>query len=138
MILYDIRGKLVKKNISKYRIKWDKKVASDLQFQVKQFLKQFWIASLVYEEFPVFGTRMRVDFINLTRKIAIEVNGDQHYSYNSHFHKGSKHEFFKSFERDEKKKDWLKMNSFKYIELDTNDVKNLSKELILEKFGIEL
>ena len=89
MRLFNLSGRLISKNVSKYRIDWDAHSKSKLQFEVKQFLKEFWLNHIVYEEFPVYGSRMRVDFLNATRKIAVEVNGAQHASFNKFFHQNS-------------------------------------------------
>ena len=86
MRLLSLSGKLVSKNVSKYRVDWNKKSRSNIQFEVKQFLSLHWENHIVYEEFPVYGSRMKVDFLNATRKIAIEVNGAQHTSFNKFFH----------------------------------------------------
>ena len=80
MKLYNLTGRLINKNVSQFLIDWEKKSRSNIQFEVKQFLKPFWKNHICYEEFPVFGSRMKVDFINFTKKIAIEVNGEQHYN----------------------------------------------------------
>ena len=82
MRLYNIRGKLQSKSVTKYLVDWDKKSRSKLQFNTKQFFKQYWENHIVYEEFPVYGSRMKVDFINATKKIAVEVNGQQHDEFN--------------------------------------------------------
>ena len=37
--LKDVRGRLKKANFLKYKINWDKKVASEPQFRAKKFLK---------------------------------------------------------------------------------------------------
>ena len=67
MRLYNIHGKLVSKNVSKYLIKWDGKSRSNIQFKTKQFLKKHWSNQIVYEEFPVYGTRMKVAILNATK-----------------------------------------------------------------------
>jgi hypothetical protein len=78
MRLYNINGKLQSRNVSKYLIKWEGKSRSLIQKEVKKFLKTYWENQVVYEEFPVYGTRMKVDILNATKKIAVEVNGPQH------------------------------------------------------------
>mgnify|MGYP006979372245 CR=1 FL=1 len=88
--LYSITGRLMSKNVSKYMINWDEGSRSKLQYRVKQFLKPFWCYQMVFEEFPVYGTRMEVDILNATKKIAIEVNGPQHKKYNEFFHANSR------------------------------------------------
>ena len=92
MKLYDISGKLRYKSVQKYRIKWDGKCRSNLQYDVKQFFKTYWSGQICYEEFPVYGTRMKVDLINMTKRIAVEVQGAQHDSFNKFFHNNSRAE----------------------------------------------
>lgn len=135
MRLYDIRGRLVYHNINKYLINWDGPSPSKLQKRVKDFLRPYWQRHLVYEELIVYGSRMRVDFFNATKKQAIEVNGSQHDSYNNFFHK-NRMNYFMSIKRDVKKAEWLEKNGFKLIELEEDDIPFLSPEYIKEKFGV--
>ena len=135
MRLYNIRGRQVNKNVSRYLIDWDKKSRSNLQFKVKQFLKPFWEKHIVYEEFPVFGTRMKVDIVNVTKFIAVEVNGQQHGSYNKFFH-NSRYGYFQSISRDVKKEEWLEKNGFEVITVEYDEVDFLTEEFIKEKFDI--
>jgi|TARA_R110000765_G_scaffold34451_1_gene78000 hypothetical protein len=138
MRLYNVNGRLVNKNVTKYTIKWDGKSLSNLQFKTKQFLKPIWRSHFVYEEFPVYGTRMSVDFVNATKKVAIEVNGQQHSSFNKFFHDGSPNKFLESLARDKKKKDWLEDNGFILIEINYDQVDSLSKKFVKETFDVVL
>ena len=108
------------------------------QFEVKQFLLKHWENHIVYEEFPVYGSRMKVDFLNATRKIAVEVNGAQHTSFNKFFHKNSRAKYLSSIQRDYEKYEWLIKNDYKFIELEQGDMKELSAVFIFNKFGIEI
>lgn len=137
MRLYNIRGRQVNKNVSRYLIDWDKKSRSNLQFKAKQFLKPFWEKHIVYEEFPVFGTRMKVDIVNVTKFIAVEVNGQQHGSYNKFFH-NSRYGYFQSISRDVKKEEWLEKNGFEVITVEYDEVDSLTEEFIKEKFDISI
>ena len=137
MRLYNIRGRLINKNVSKHLIDWKKKSRSNLQFKVKQFLKPFWEKHVVYEEFPVFGTRMKVDIVNVTKYIAVEVNGQQHSSFNKFFH-NSRYGYFQSISRDVKKEDWLEKNGFTLLTIEYDEVGDLTETFIKEKFDISL
>ena len=137
MRLYNINGKLQSKNVTKYLIDWNKKSRSNLQFKTKQFLKSFWKNQIVYEEFPVFGSRMKVDFLNATKKVAIEVNGPQHSSFNKFFHK-NRLRYLESIKRDYKKREWLSKNNFKIIEIEEYEVKELSKNFFKVRFNLVL
>ena len=136
MELKNIRGKVVNKNVVPYLIDWDGPSLSKFQFNVKQFFKPFWIGHVVFEEFPVFGSRLRVDILNATKMIAVEVNGDQHSEYVEFFHQ-NEGEFFRTMQRDILKIQWLESNRFRVIEIVPTDLP-LSPESIFEKFEIEI
>jgi hypothetical protein len=132
-------GKTVSKNCFKYLIKWDGKSPSKIQFRVKQLLKPFWLAHVVFEELALAGTRFRVDFFNATRRLAIEVNGPQHDEFNHFFYGGSKTKFVNSMDRDLQKVKWLELNDIKLIEVieeDLDDLDSFYKKLdICNKIG---
>ena len=138
MRLFDVNGKLVEQNVAKYFVKWDGQCRSKIQFAVKQFLKPYWKSHMVYEEFPCFGSRLQVDILNITMKIAIEVNGNQHESYNPFFHNGSPANYLKGFKNDYKKFQWLQRNNFKVVEITEKEVPRLTYDFFKDKFGITL
>lgn len=132
MRLFNAKGKLQSKSVTRFLINWDKKSRSKLQFRVKQFLKPLWKNHIVYEEFPVYGTCLKVDIFNATKKVAIEVNGPQHESFNPFFHDNSRLNYLKSIKRDYQKAQWLEKNGYKLIELSTSDVDNLNEEFLVK------
>ena len=138
MRLLNINGKLQYKNVTKYLIDWDKKSKSKLQFKVNEYLKKFWKNQIVYEEFPVYGTRMKVDIVNVTKRIAIEVQGPQHSSFNKFFHGNSRARYLESIKRDVKKMTWLESNDFKVVEIEGQEVDNLSKKFFKEKYKVNI
>ena len=138
MRLYNTRGRLVNKNVEKFRIQWDEKSRSNIQFQVKQFLKPFWFGHVVYEEFPVYGSRLKVDIINFTRRIAIEVHGNQHFKFNKFFHNDRRSNWLNSLKRDDDKLVWLEKNGIFVVEILEDEVPKISEEFMLEKFQLSL
>ena len=74
---------------------------------------------------------MSIDFLNLTRKIAVELDGRQHHSKNWP-HKTNEC-FLKQLKRDEFKLKWAELNGFKMIEIYEDD--ELDIHLLL-KLGI--
>ena len=136
MRLLNIHGNLIHKNVKKNIIKWQDKSRSKLQFDFKQFFYPYWKNQIVYEEFPVYGTLLKVDFLNATKKIAVEIQGNQHESFNKFFHDNSRLKYLQSIKRDVQKSKWLEMNNFKFLELYENDLKILSPQYIEEKCGI--
>jgi very-short-patch-repair endonuclease len=110
------------KNISKYLINWDSDCKSGIQKNVKDHLKHHWFADVVFEEFPVAGTRLTLDFYNSTQKTAIEVDGNQHYRYNKFFHSNSRQNFLQQLKRDERKEYFCEINKIKLIRVLESDV----------------
>jgi len=138
MRLFNIYGRLERRNVNKYLIKWDSPSRSKIQFKTKQFLKKYWRNSIVYEEFPVYGSRMKVDILNATSKIAVEVNGAQHSKYNKFFHANSRINYLNSIKRDFKKLEWLEENEYNLVEINYDEVDCLSKDFFKKKFKIDL
>jgi len=135
--LKNINGREVNKNVTSCLIDWGKKSRSKLQFSVKKFLKPHWCHQVCFEEFPVYGTLQKVDFLNATIKVAIEVNGRQHTEYVEYFHK-NKANYLKSIKRDWIKTEWLESNNYELIEIETADIPHLSPKWIEKKFDIEI
>ena len=138
MRLYNIHGRIQNRSVSKYLINWNKKSRSKLQKRVKDFFRPYWLAHIVYEEFPVYGTRLKVDILNATIKVAIEVNGPQHSSFNKFFHGNSRAKYLASIKRDHEKQLWLEKNQYKLIELEESDLEYLSKKYIEDTFKIKI
>ena len=140
MRLFTPSGKLVYKNLERFRIRWDDptKSKSQIQFAVKQFLKPFWFAHVVFEEMPVFGTRLHCDIVNMTRRIAVEVDGNQHENFNTFFHGGSRLKYLGSIKRDVAKEEWLEKNQIRLVRIYQDEAKTLTEAFFKEKFGIAL
>ena len=136
MRLLNVNGKLINKNVRNYLIDWESKSRSNLQFKFKQFFYPYWKNHIVYEEFPVYGSMLKIDLLNATKKIAVEIQGAQHESFNKFFHQDSRLKYLESIKRDVKKEKWIEMNNFKFIEVYESDLKNLSPQYIEEKCGI--
>ena len=138
MRLLNINGRLVNKNVRKNLVDWEGKSRSNLQLKFKRFFYPYWKNHIVYEEFPVYGTMLRIDFLNATKKIAVEIQGDQHESFNEFFHNKSRLKYLESIKRDVRKEQWINLNGFKFIELYEEDLKTISPKYIEEKCGINI
>ena len=138
MRLLNVNGKLVSKNVQKYKIDWRKNTRSKVQTKVKRFLKEYWKNQTAYEEFPVYGTRLKVDFLNATKRTAIEVQGRQHNSYNSFFHKNSRANYLESIKRDQQKALWLEQNGFFLLEIREEEVNDLNKVFFIDNSSFPL
>jgi len=137
MRLLSIKGKLTNKNVTRFLIEWDKKSRSIAQADVKKFLYPYWKNNIVYEEFPVYGSLLKVDILNATRKIAIEVHGPQHEDFH-YFHNNSRAAFLKGIKNDEIKSKWLQDNKLQQVIIYTKEIKELSSTFFVERFNITL
>lgn len=127
-----------KKRVSKakkYLINWDSESRSKFQKQVKDFVKEYWMNDVVFEEFPLAGSRLSFDFYNSNKKVAIEVQGGQHLKYTPHFHGKSKSNWLGQIRRDNDKEKFCKINGIKLVEIYPKD--KLSVDLF-ESFGVIL
>tara|TARA_R110000772_G_scaffold144512_6_gene254326 strand:+ start:894 stop:1301 length:408 start_codon:yes stop_codon:yes gene_type:complete len=113
------------KNAKKYLIDWESKSRSKFQNRVKIFLMPYWKNDIVFEEFRIVGSRLSLDFYNANKKIAVEVQGDQHIKYVKHFHK-TRLNYLDQLKRDQKKLDFCNFNDIKMVEVYTADVINAS------------
>ncbi len=121
------------RNATRYLIKWNGKCRSKIQAKVKDKLYPFWFADIVFEELPVVGTRLTLDFYNANKQIAIEVDGSQHYKFNKFFHNNSRIKFLNQLERDDIKEKFCEKNNIKLVRILDTDV--LDKELF-RKLGL--
>lgn len=134
MIFLTSNGKERKiKNSCRYLVNWDKDCRSKIQKRVKDLLYKYWVADVVFEELPVVGTRMTIDFYNANKKVAIEVDGNQHYKFNKFFHSNSRQNFLSQLQRDEKKEYFCEINQIKLVRILENDTLN---EELLQKLDI--
>lgn len=138
MIIPNINGKSKNINISKYLIDWNKASASIAQTNAKKFLQKYWSADRVCEEFRVPGSRLRIDFINFSKKIVLEVSGQQHEKFVEFYHK-NRLNFLKSIKRDVKKLDWVEnIICFKFLEITDKEASTLTEEFFLTTLGVKL
>lgn len=131
-------NRLVLLNISKHRIDWDDDGSSSLETRFRDLIKPFWGNDVVLFQTMIPGSKLRIDFLNLTRKIAVETSGNQHFKFNKHFHSNSRAVYLASMKRDMQKQEWLRREGFKFIELIEKDLDLFSLDYIYETFGVDL
>lgn len=129
----NLKGKDVKINISKYKIDWDAPERSKFQFRVKKFLEPYWKSHVVLSEFRIVSTLMTFDLYNMTTKVAVEIQGAQHQSFNKFFHNNSKANYLEQLKRDQLKIQFCEMNKITLIEIFPEDEENLSKAWFEER-----
>lgn len=104
----------------RYRIDWAASSKSKFQTRIKNFLQPYWQYDIVFEELPIVGTRMSLDFYNANKRMAIEVQGQQHISYVKFFH-GNKDRLREQFFRDLSKAQFCEINDIVLVEIYPND-----------------
>lgn len=122
------------KNAKKYLIDWNAKSRSKFQKNVKDFLVSYWKHDIVFEEFRVVGTMLSLDFYNANKKIAVEVQGDQHTKFVKHFHK-TRLKYLDQLNRDQKKLDFCNLNDILLVEIYSSDVVDTD---LFESLGVYL
>lgn len=139
MKIRGLNGRKCSVVLVKYLIDWNHEVSKP-QKRVKDFLRKYWVSHVITEEFPIPGCGkrpLRVDLINWTRKIAIEVSPKSSHGFNQFFHK-DKVRFSAAVRRDLSKQKWCEENGFKYVELTEDDIEVLSPKWFEEVYGITL
>lgn len=109
------------KNARNYIINWTIDSRSKFQTEVKKFLCKYWLNNIVFEEFPIVGTRLTLDFYNANKKIAIEVQGRQHTGYVEFFHQ-NRINFLQQLNRDKKKERFCELNKITLVTIYENDI----------------
>lgn len=131
MMFQTLNGRAVKlKNPTRYLIKWNGKCRSKLQKKVKLLLYKYWFTDTVFEEMPVVGTRMTLDFYNANRKIALEVDGKQHDKYVEFFHKKNRQNFLSQIYRDDEKHIFCEKNGITLVRIKEGE--KINEELLRE------
>ena len=123
------------KKAKNYLIDWDGSSRSKIQYNAKQFLKKYWSNHIVFEEFPVAGTKLSLDFYNANKKIAVEVQGKQHTKYVPFFHGKNKINYLNQLKRDQDKLKFCEINDIQLVEIYDGDELN---EKLFENFGVNL
>lgn len=108
------------KNAKKYLINWSSKSRSKFQENVKKFLFKYWCQDIVFEEFPIVGTRLTLDFYNANKKIAIEAQGRQHVQFIQFFHQ-DRLNFLHQLKRDQNKEKFCELNGIKLVTIFEKD-----------------
>ncbi len=122
-------------NAKKYRIDWAGSSKSKIQKRVKVYLEKYWQNHIVFEEFPVAGTRLSLDFYNANKKVAIEVQGKQHTRHVPFFHGHNKYNFVNQLRRDQDKASFCELNNIILVEIYEED--ELNKKFFISK-GVAL
>ena len=104
----------------------NKRKTSNLHSIAKEIIRRKFPHTSFYEEVPVpiqKKKKLYLDFYIPSFMLAVEVNGAQHYKFNSFYHK-NKMEFLMSKQNDVLKKQWCELNDIRIISLPYNEQDN--------------
>ena len=82
--------------------------------KARSVIKEVFPSDILLEEILLPKVNLRIDFLLISHKIAIEVHGQQHYEFNSHFYK-NKIDYLKALTRDRTKIQILEDNGIQTI-----------------------
>lgn len=117
MNLKTLDGSLIKINLASTNIYNKNQVArSKTQQTVGDDLIKLYPNDIIFTEVFIPNEGFFLDFFIPSLKLVIEVNGNQHYNHVKHFHKTIK-DFNQQKDRDNRKRQWCKLNGFKLIEI---------------------
>ena len=98
-------------------------VRSSLHTKAKELLQVLFPYDRILEEVSLPGSKtamrkstLRADLFVPNRDLIVEVHGEQHYKFNSFFHK-NKMAFYKAKARDSEKREWCELNNIRLVEL---------------------
>ena len=120
-------GKTWKWNPSRSQASVDEKNRSSLHKKARKLLKDIYPYDRILEEVTLPGTKtgsrktlLYADLYVPNRDLIVEVHGEQHFKFNSFFHK-DKMAFFKAKGRDNDKKAWCDLNHIRLNVLNYNE-----------------
>ncbi len=115
------------KAVHTYLVDWTAKQGSIFSTEVLELLQPYWRRDIVFAELPVVGGAkgMRYDFVNQTKRIIVETDGQQHHTFNNHFHQGSQFNYRSQIIRDLLKDELAEMNGFQMVRIKPEDLPKL-------------
>lgn len=95
---------------------------SQLHILARELLKEIFPFNRIFEEVALPGCKNVLfgDFHVVNEFMIVEVQGQQHYQFSKFFH-GSKIGYNRSLNRDNRKKEWCRINNFYFVELPYNE-----------------
>ncbi len=140
MIYLKINGREQDVKVHKYLIDWNDDSLSIFQRKVKNFLYRYWKFHVVTEEFLIPGEKLRIDFLNVTRGIAVECDGGQHNDPKHYYNQDKKnpYKYLDQVKRDVLKDEWCALNKIPLVRIREDEVEDISKEWFFEKYNVNL
>jgi len=97
----------------------------------RQIQNVYGISALLLEEFSIPDERLFLDFYMPHHNLAFEFHGAQHDGFHKFFH-SDKQGFDKSVARDERKREWCKLNSIRLIEVRDENISSADLQKLIQ------
>lgn len=122
MKLRNLSGKqiVIETKPSEFPMRSKESCRSNIQFECGQLIKQAYPNDPILEDVPIPTEKFYFDFWLPRRKIAFEIQGEQHGNYVPFFH-GSRGNFLKAKERDFRKVNFCQINEITLHLIDSLD-----------------
>jgi len=130
-------GKFKNIPMDKYLVDWNGKQDSLFSRDVLAFLKPFWKHDIVCAQVPVAGTRMSYDYVNVSKRVIVEADGQQHDNLMLGFFHKTSEDYKAQIKRDIEKDELAEKNGFKMVRVKPSDLP-LNKEWFLKNYDINL
>lgn len=122
----------------KYVIDWDGEQDSKESKRLAEFLRPYWKHDVVCSQVPVAGSRMSYDYVNVSKKIIIEHDGQQHDRLVLGFFHRTREDYKNQIKRDVLKDQLAELNGFKMVRTKPDDLDKLSPAWFKEQFDVVL
>lgn len=126
MRIKTLDGKVIKWNPKGDSPVTDSKKRSNLHSSAFNILTEKFTTAAILQEVSVpirYGEKLYLDFYIPLHRIAVEVQGEQHYKFVPHFH-GTVYGFLQSKKRDAEKKEWCLINNIRLVIFNYNEELN--------------
>lgn len=92
----------------------DTRPRSKYHIRARELIKQLFPLDMVLEEVPIPSSLLKFDFVLPNRRLCLEIQGEQHYTYNSFFF-ASKSEWMAAQRNDRLKEEWCQNNNIRLV-----------------------
>ena len=113
----------------------DARKRSKLHLTARGIVHEIFTSAPILEEVPIHPRPFKTqyfDFYLPNIKLAIEVNGEQHYKFNTFFH-ASAQDFLNQKKNDADKREWCEINGISLIELPYNEKEDEWRQRIIQR-----
>jgi hypothetical protein len=130
MKVYSLKGNQVRWKLDGYAIgQKPAQLCSTYHLEARTLLLQIFPVDIILEEVPIPESDLRLDFFLPHKRLAVEVDGQQHETYTPFFHQ-TKARFLHAQSNDKIKDSWCETNQIKIVHLKWDDEESWKNQLL--------